>query len=290
MRETMRFALALGGVLAVATVSQAAIVAMFDQGNGNTQVDQYPGIAGDGWRAGWATPAAFDTGYPTVVNTNPLSGGGNYVDGKKTNSSTSQTRAAYYRQYSTARGVDLTQPHRIQFDYRVDVMENFNQGNNGDYFQAYENNTSNDFGGTGTWLVRTYGADAGGAKAAKWALYNGTRDGAGFDVNKFLDTGVALTAGTVYHFIVDVDPAKGDWDVAILYPGGAYTSPTLGYRGIPASVVADYVSFGLCTKAATAGVSEVMEFSADSINITPEPATMCLLGLGLAGLILRRKR
>jgi hypothetical protein len=280
--------LVLGGASA-----RAGIVADFTSGNGNTLVDQYPGMAGDGWNTAWATAGGAFTSLPTVANTSPLNGGGNYLTARRDTTSTSAQKSAVYRQYSTFGSVDLTKAHRITFDYRVDVASYFNNSPD-DYFQIYENNTADDFGGSGTWLVRAYGADTGTAKGSTWAAYSGVRDGGAFDINKFVDTGVPLSVGDVCTMTVDLDPAAGDWYLKIEYPDGAggtstYTSGKLGYRGNPVSVVADYITFGVKVKAVTGEPNNQEGFSADSIHITPEPATLALLGLGLGGMLLRRR-
>jgi hypothetical protein len=275
---------ALGAALCLFTAasSEAAIVANFTDGNGTDTVDQYIGIAGGGWATDWSTNAEGLQGATktsTVVNTNPLNGGGNYLSTTVAGDGGQNSRATVSRTYDNA-VVPLNAAHTISFDIRLDEanLANFTAtGDPSDYIQAFAHSANNqgEFSSGGTWLVRAVP----NATGASWLLYAGNKNGTG----GLVDSGVSFAANTVYRFVISLDPVNREYNVSI---NGTYTSSTLGFRQNTTTANPN-LHFG----ARTSAVGETRTFSLDNVNIAavPEPSVAMLGGIGLLALLRRRR-
>lgn len=286
-------ALGMASALALLLVSttHAQILAGFTDGNGSVLVDQYVGIAGSGWSTAWATNTnSASTGTTlvgNVINTDPLNGGGNYLSTTLTaGTGTGNGKGVVQRQYTSFGNVSLSQIHTVSFDFRFDSsMTGFDAAT--DYIQAFDRPFNSDFGADGAWLIRATGASTNGIAAHNWMFYNGGKNGAPFNNANFVDSGVSLVSGQVYHFDININPALLEYSVSI--NGGAFSAP-MGFRANTAANLGR-VNWG----GQLSGISETMTYSLDTIAVTaaavPEPSTVMLLGASaLAVITLRRRR
>jgi hypothetical protein len=208
------------GILSLSLVTLAAsaqlITNNFTDGEGTATPDQYAGVGGNGWSAGWVTQLGTGAQVvdPHVITTAPLNGGGNYLNWGYGFNVASTMR----RQFSIAGPVDPTWPYVIEFDFRTDVfttngVADFRAFNNkNDYVSIAQNTgTGNDVQGKATFWVKAQGAATSGAPglAAKmWSFFDAnpstTTESAGLFVNS---TNVPYATNTVYHFKISVDPS-----------------------------------------------------------------------------------
>lgn len=281
-------------VLACAVASAAPIKAGFDDGNGNTLVDQYQGAGGAGWDAGWLTPAMGNgaTGVGTVVNTNPLSaGGGNYLSFAVNRSNPTATGEQFSgpRRKWTDASIS-SQPHTISWKFRLDDASlTFNGGSDSILFaDKIATDSSTGTGGGMTWGVRVQGGTTNGTAAApRWFAYTGNGSG-GATNTPDTDTGVVLVPGTVYHFAVTVRPGV-DWattfyDVAI---DGTTVLTDLKFRNTTVTTSGGNLQFIGYSETA----NESRTFSIDDVMVqVPEPMSIAAFGLAATGLLFRRRR
>jgi len=248
------------------SVVQGGTVAEFDGGNSNAVVDGYPGMAGSGWGGAWTTSlqtASFSSA-PTVVSTTPLApGGGNYLTAALTNSS-ANGQGAVVRQYQTFGDVDLTKPHTIRFQYRPESFTTFSDGE--DRFQAFTRSAPNH--GTDAnsdWMIFGFGGDYSGADVdGRWVVFDGLKDGGGFDAARLKSTGIPVVLGQTLDVAVTVHPSAKEWDVTISDGTNTYTGANLGFRRNAPSV-GPYLHFGSRAN----GSSDSRSFSVDAIEIAP---------------------
>ena len=197
------------------TASAQLITNNFTDGEGTSTPDQYAGIGGNGWSAGWATQLGSGAGTvtPHVISDFPLNSGGNYLNWGYGGKAASTMR----RQFDIAGPVDPTWPYVIEFDFRTDVFisgaaANFTTfSSSSDYISIAQNTTTgNDVQGKATFWVKAQGATASGSPglAAKmWSFFDAnpstTTESAGLFVNS---TNVPYATYVVYHFKLSVDP------------------------------------------------------------------------------------
>lgn len=278
-------------VLSMSPLANAAIVAHFTDGNGNTFVDQYLGTAGLGWTTPWSTNItgsnnlAPDGFRGTVTHANPLNGSGNYLSTTLTSGSgTAQGKGAQVRGYGSSDGVDLAAPYTVKFSMRLDSDLSALSGPR-DYIQAFDvPGGASDFSSSGTWLIRAFGAPTGSNEqipAHTWMLYDGMYNST-YDVNRFVSSGVSLVSGAVYDFAIDMDPMNLLYRVSI---NGGEFSDWLTYRRASAPTESA-LSFG-----AQISPNSELVFSIDNVEIVPEPSTVALVLLGgsAAGICVLRR-
>lgn len=217
---------AAGILLAMTGLAGAQATANYIDGDGATLVDQFPGIAGQGWGTAWitavgatATSGATLTG--SVLSATPMNSGGNYLSATLTASGSAGGQGVVARNYDNFGNLKVNAPHTIKFDLRLDTeITNLN------YFQAYDRPAGgSDFANTGAWLIRARSAD--GVAPLTWAYYDGLKDGGAFDGTRFVESGVALVSGTTYHFEINIDPALLEYTVSI---NGGPHSARLAFR------------------------------------------------------------
>jgi hypothetical protein len=277
-------ALAVAAIAFVPSTLTAAVSTLgFTDGTGTTSFDQYTGSTGGGWDTTWATSGTAST--VSVINTNPISGGGNYLSVGNTNTTGD---APIFRSFDgAASGQLITSPYRVSYSLRVDTLGNFNNTN--DYISLSDNTTTGGAGTNSTFLIRAYGATTGTATGGVWAFHNGTQNGT-FSTNLFQSSTMAVTAGVTYSFTIDVNPLTRTYDVSI-YDGSTTVSATgLGFRK-SANTGADYLNF--TTKNDVASASDSIIYSLDNIAVgaIPEPSTYAaILGLGVLGFTALRRR
>ena len=278
-------------ILALASLVNASdIVANFDGGNGETSVDQYKGIAGDGWTSAWVESyhepeSALSAG---VQNANPLNGGGNYLQttlSATTGGWTNNMQGGVCRSYAVA---DDTAPATISMDIRLDSAVGWGDGAEPDDPENERLDKVAIFGNTagpihGTSSSNTYSIHAEGVTGTWWI-----QNGSGW--NDAYDSGFAANFGDVYNIAIAARPgANGDgrglFDVTItnLTSGGSHTALNNVWRN-SGGVLGDT----LCVTGRVSSDDEFVTYSVDNITIVPEPATMLLLGIG--GFALLRKR
>ena len=261
----------------------------FSGGSGTSDSTQFVGTAGNGWTGAFAAATENASVSNSIISTTPMiAGGGDYLQRTVTAGNTGNRRSVLYRTYGSAGDLDATQAHTISFLWRADsVGSGFNS--TADYFMLFGNNgvPSNDSSANTSWFIRYQGANQGGIVGGNFAVYNGNRgSNTALDTNLFVNTGMAVSVGSVYQFIIQTNPVTADWSVNIQEVGGtgSYQSSTLGWRS-----AANNTSTTIGWGAKPSATDEVFTFSLDNISVVPEPGTAILGAFG-ALLLVRRKR
>lgn len=235
----------------------AAMASTFNDAEGTTSSDQYPGIGEDGWAGGWVENSSTDI-TATVSSTSPLTpGAGNYLSIFNGDTTTSGSNDTIIRQYTSANGVVLTEPHTITFDYRLDSPASQMTGS--DAIVIFNSTgTGADSSAANGYCLSAYYANG----MLQWRWQSGDKAGSGTWIN----TGMAVVTGVVYHFTINLDPANKEYTVSIFDGTTTVTSAPLGYRtaaAAPASL--SYLAFG--SRDTTSG--QTITQSLDNLTITP---------------------
>lgn len=233
----------------------------FSGGQNGDPIGAYADRASDGWSTPWLVKSNF--GSPilrNVADAFPIDRGGSYLQVSSFQRGGGKTRGfiGIARQYAgtPANGVDRMQPHSISFDFRLDECGGFDSADdNITICDATDTTTTSGVGSTSSFLIRVFGSGTGKVAPGNWALFNGNRKGGGYDVNLFVDTGVAMRVGVVYRFTLRLNPLNKSYVVIVSDGGKTYVSPEMGYRcqGFGNGVIAflregtagDYTSFSL---------------------------------------------
>lgn len=265
-----------------ATLSQAQIVANFTDGTGTSSVDQYNGIAGSGWATPWGTTDQILPNLsPAVINSSPVNGGGNYLSV----TTTTLNDNALGRQFDGLTP-SLTSVS-YSFDLRIDSLVGWDAAN--DYLTVHANNslTTYNVSSASSFIIRAFGASpAAGKNANEWLFYNGASNGGGYSAANFINSGMAVTAGTTYSFTIINDPTTKKYSVSIFDGVNTVSGSDLGWR---ASTASSALAFN--HKVNTAGDS--LTYSLDNIVIqaVPEPTSISLALLsGLSLIALQRRQ
>jgi hypothetical protein len=258
---------------ALVGVGRAAVIANFADGAGNASVDQFPGVAGNGWLTEWQMDTLGSTG--TVETTTPLNGGGNYLSVTAPQPGGGTSNRWVRRSVGDFEDLVLNLPHVIEFDFRPDIPLSGGDINNRFHLfgaTGAGTNTSN----SSTWIaMAASGPTAGDTPidfvAGNWGFLRGVNGGtASFPGMTFIDTGIAMTAGTVYHFKLEIDPPNRSYKPSLSDGVTSFVSQDfLSYRqqgnGISA-VVSPWMHFA---KRFTAdNLSPSIGFSVDNITIS----------------------
>lgn len=267
----------------------ATVTAEFSDALGTSTafVDAYQGQAGAGWATAWAAAVATsNTLAGTVTNTSPLLGGGNYLS--LTAAGNAGTKSATRRIDGAV--IDLTQPYTVAWKFRLETSTaSFNVFNDRVHIGA--DTASNAGTGTGnSWLVGVVGAssDTNTVFPGTWYFfdYNGSNT---FNTGNMFDTGLALTQGRVYSFLIEVNPATRSYSAQIddgVNP--PVSAANLGFRN-NSTAATPFLMFG----GNTSENGESLGFSIDGVVVDqiPEPGAAGLLAAGGFGLaVLRRRR
>jgi hypothetical protein len=284
MRHSTTFgSLFLLVALLPAGLASAGIVANFNDGDGVTLVDQYTGIAGDGWLSGWSAGigGSGTLSTPTVQNTTPLNGGGNYLSVPFTaGTSINDNFVGVIRQFGAAGGVDPTLPHTITFDYRPEAKNEIPNAEFRSRYQVFGSGTlptGDTSTGTTWWAVAgagTSGSAPSGVVINTWGFLTNPTPGttvAPTGMN-FVSTGIAMNANTVYHFEIKVDPATRTYIGKVSDGTTTFTSEALNFRNQGDSALsASYMAFGARQQnTANEGLTDY-PFSFDTVSIVPTP-------------------
>ena len=256
----------IGLIGAMSVAANAAVVANFTDGNGSSLPDQYVGTAGAGWTTAWtSTNSTVLTG--NVTNASQLSGGGNYLSLALTQGTGGVT---YINRTWSNTAVPYSGSLTLSWSFRLDSpMTSFNA--QADVFHFYDG-----LGGGASFLISGFGATTGNAIGQTWAFYNGNRDGAAWNGNNYVSTGISITTGTVYTFSVSLDPATRSWTGTVSNGTSSYTSSALGFRTSAYSANGTFI-LGM----QESNTSKNLTASFDSLSIVPEGQTWALATFGL---------
>ena len=199
-------------------------------------VDQWTGIAGDGWDSGWSNPGGLNV---LVDNFTPVNDSGNYLSvlANKT------TDSCYGRDFNGVTSVPVSSPVAFHFDVRIDELgEDWDSID--DVFSIHSpssNANSYNVSNLSTFVIRAFGASpAAGLNGSEWLLYDGTADGGAYDVTKFRSSGMALVENSTYRFTVISNPATKRYEVTIHNGTQSVTVKDLDWR---AAVGSDHLAF-----------------------------------------------
>jgi hypothetical protein len=286
-------------------MGRAAIIANFAGGDGAASVDQFAGIAGDGWLTAWSTTVGGSgtASTPTVLNTTPMNGGGNYLSVPFTvGTSTNDNFVSVNRQFGTAGGVDPSLPYTLRFDYRPEAKNEIANAEFRSRFQIFGSSAApnGDTSANSTWIIvaaaGASGSAPGGVVVNTWGFLDNPTPGTTSSIGamNFVSSGIAMDANTVYHFEIAVDPVNRNYTPTVSDGTTSFTSPTpLYFRNQAAAAQsASYLAFGARQQNTSNEGLASYPFSFDSVNIVPEPSSLSLIGFaafGLSGCIHRRR-
>ena len=268
--------------------SEAAIIANFNDGDGNISSDQYPGNATDGWASGWGAGGHL-TASSGVVSTAPLSGGGNYL---QVTDNTTVTSTYARRTYQTVGGnVDITQTYTISLSYRFDGnIADFNAFNDRVAIFGDTASASTGTGATNTWCVGVVGGTNTDVTAAGNWYFIDNNGSTSFGSSNMSYTSLSFVAGRTYDISITVNPVAGTYSASINDGVNPEVSASdLAFRRGTGSITASATQTLYIANNASAG-TDSSAFSIDNIVIVPEPASaMMALLAGGASCLLRRR-
>ncbi|HLA84135.1 MAG TPA: dockerin type I domain-containing protein [Thermoguttaceae bacterium] len=257
------------------------VAAQFTGGNGDTVVDAYAGIPGDGWRTAWAPATSRADVVAAVIM--PGVGGfselhtdkGAYLSVTSTQNTADNTGlASVNRDYKVTdtydESIDWAAEHTIKFTVRIDEdVATFTDFD--DRYLIFDAASSQSgVGPNCTWIVNAYGGEgtyAGADVVGQWSFYNGDRLGGDLSASLNVDTNIDITTGGVYDFTIVVDPTTQSYDATVSDGTNTFTATDLGWR-TTATEVGGYLSFA--SRSSENG--EVRAFSLDEVLITTATA------------------
>lgn len=220
-----------------------------------------------------------------VANSNPISGNGNYLS--VTNSG-STADGSVTRAFD---GLSSASAYTLSFSLRLDYIAGWN--NNTDYVTlSGGSSAAGNPSSTSSFLIRAYGNTIGTASAFRWSFYNGNQDSGGFNANLWVSSTMAVTEGTTYNFLINVNPTARTYSATINDGTTSVNSGTMGFR-TSAFDGGSFVQFNMRNDIA----SDTSIISLDNLAVVPEPSTFAsLLAVSLVGFLatgyskLRRRR
>ncbi|NLE37530.1 MAG: hypothetical protein GX621_05845 [Pirellulaceae bacterium] len=178
---------------------------------------------------------------------------------------------AIRRQLELTDRVDITKPHVVSFDVRIDRLGAFDKRNDRFIICSSSDPTAMaTVEPTSGWNIRIAGEDHGGGKARHWRFVSGDRKGREVRV----DSRIPATENTPYSFRITVDPEARRWTPSLSVDGGPWTTfKPMGMRMAGNARECGYWPF-LYLWCMLDGVDngderEFVEFSIDSIRIVP---------------------
>lgn len=242
--------------------------------------DAGTGAAGNGWLNGWRSASSLTAPTVNIVNTSPLSGGGNYLAATLTaNTTTTLDSIAVGRAYDvTGGGLASAGTFLVNFDFRSDAIDGSTM--KFDLFESSFRATAS----TNTGASYSFRTENG-----VWKYFNGAA---------LVSTGLAFTSGTTYSFNISINPAtftysftisNGSTPVSI--SNAAFRAANFNTDATAGSAGGRWVEFSAAEISDVAG--QAASFSVDNISVStiPEPASAALLlGLGGLGLSAMRRR
>ncbi len=278
-------ALAAASVLLFNPVANADIVANFTGGDGFESVDQYQGIPGDGWATAWQTNTAQSSAGTSLVGfvdeSAPMNNGGKYLSTFPTGGSgVSKGAAAAVHHLDN---VNILEEHTVSFDLRLDLDTLDTHGEHGLLPAAFDCPFTSDFGANGAWLILRQRRIGQRHPRIELDVLQRREDGGAFNAANFVDSGISLVSGLVYHFVINIDPVNLGVHREHQRRRGIHAD---GFRHEHAgkSREPEFRRLGW------SDAGEVLAYSLDSVDVAPvavpEPSTIALsLCAGVAGVI-----
>jgi hypothetical protein len=236
MKPTLSILL-LVAFLNASVPASAQIVADFTAGQESDPPDEYADAANGDWASPWVPKRADPQAgvARNVIDTAPLS-----ADGGKYLSVTTNTAKSSFGIFGVSRryaenpkmeynGVIRNQPHTISFQFRIDELSDFHGRSCITIGDLTRNDEVSGIDNNSAWCLRAHATASGSANEFEWAVYNGDRDGT-FDVNKYVNTGIALATGVTYTVKIELVPESGDWTISLSDGTKSFTSEVLGFR------------------------------------------------------------
>lgn len=304
--------------LPICMSSHAAVVANFTDhtdvgvfyGTGNntgqtTAVDQFSGIAGNGWTGGWTTSTNGSILREKEVRNNTTDPGtelnnqGNYLNlNASAAAGTGIRQWAFQRGYTDFGDLDTSDQHTVSFLLRMDEASGFGNGGSGMFIS--------DGGERGANITNmSWGIRLGNSTTTPFVFgYDGVGDGAGFSgskqsVLKDVDTNAnySLNLGVTYLFTIDVDPLNDSFDVTVsnISSGATGTVTDLGFNNTSGSVVGEFSIDHRIVADTEGGNNRILNTSLDSLSISevsviPEPGSLGLAIIGATSIAMRRRQ
>lgn len=238
----------------------ADVVANFTDGNSTALADGYTGTAGSGWLGGWHELDSSSNFSNSVLSSVPLSGGGNYLSATLNYSGTSTTGLGAIGRKFDPLVVSHTAPYTVSFKLRLENP----LLNGSDRVLIFGDVSASYIFSTGAGNTFTIAGDYNGGSPI-WNVFNGNKAGGG----TLTSTGMAMTPGTVYSFVVTVNPVDRSWTVTIDNGTTQYASATLGFRAGPSANGGNTVYFGAVVR----NTSGFINYSVDSVKVSAVTAS-----------------
>ncbi|MBN1589186.1 MAG: hypothetical protein JW888_06710, partial [Pirellulales bacterium] len=215
----------------------------------------------------------------SIEQSSPLLGGGKYLSvlvERKAGGSNALVSTAIDRQLALTGQVDLTKPHVISLNLRLDALNHFTDAK--DRLSICTRNVpqaafSLSESASSGWHICICGAPSHYAKFARsqhWAFLQRDEQGRLIAV----DSGITPQAGETYSFKILVDPGARQWTPSIAVNGGKWTTfNSIGMRSPGTAEENGYwpfLHFYCQLRGGNEGESvEKVGFSLDSVRITP---------------------
>ncbi len=279
--KTSVFSIAL---ILISQTGQAAVVAQFTGGDGTASVDQYKGIAGDGWATPWSSRNGSN-GVTTigVQSTTPFGEGmGNYLQLHyiRNATPTATNRAGVAREFARVGpgSIDTTKPYTISFDFRPDLLTGWSAATDQIVFSSEQSATIGSPVADTPWAIQIR-ADTG------WNIFSGNGTGT-LQTTNLTSLGLTgLTVGQIYSITVYMDPLQNAFDLTVTTGGVTYRASEangdalFGFRTSSTAATASFLQFRMVSDAN----GDAFQFSLDNVAVIPEPGSV---GMAMGGVLL----
>ena len=246
--------------------TNAQVLANFADGNSTRAVDGYVGTAGNGWNSAWGS-TTFSSGSfaaTEVRSNNPLTAGQNRLAVNFRNPNASgHAGGALHRALDSNFGVlNADQPRTVQFEFRLDSPITATTQSFVDMFE--QGSVNSGVRDNARWLIRIMGSNRGNAVANEFAFYDGGKDGATFDYDNFVSSGITVQQGQIYTIAVHSDPVTQSYSVSNDDGNSVISFSDLGWWG-NMTTNGNILNFG-----AVVNFESDVDYSIGSISVIPE--------------------
>lgn len=237
-------------------------VATFKDGIGTSKADQFPGVSGDGWTAGWKT---YKSGSLQIQADIPDASLAARLAIQMTTLENPEelNNGSVVRLYDTA-----SLPHLIRFRIRLDRIDGSNSS--GNFIGAFGGrNPHQNTKGDSTWVIRSLGKNPG---EWKWAAYHGTADGEPFLPRQMMEIGgrgkgMPVEIGKTYEIIIASHTDKGAYDVTISNGSQSVHEEGLLYRAAAKDWAPGQAGIAFHSQLKESG--DTITFSISDVQISP---------------------
>ncbi len=173
---------------------------------------QIMGADGNGWTTGWRTGGSYSLPKGTIMDSAPV-GTGKYLSGTVTTQAAHEASSGAITRAFAA--TTISGPFTISFRFRPDSTPADVS------YMIGDTQAASAFGpdSSSSWKIASINGT--------WQFFDGATNSGS---NNYIDTGMAVTAGTIYEMTVTIDPTTHTWKATISDGKASVTQEELNSR------------------------------------------------------------